>query len=113
MLIRHLAIALPLALAACALEPATEERAADLDCGSFCDPADLDEAQQLELTIRYGGWAFPDSTIYDQSCANLGTNDQPRWDCVVSLITTANPCGPVAVECFRSRCNVKALDYCH
>lgn len=114
MLIRHLAIALPLAITACAVEPATDELAADLDCGGFCDPGDpSSEPFMLERTIRYGGWAFPGSNQIDSSCANLGTDDAPQWDCVVSLVTTANPCGPVAVECYRSRCHVQLLDYCH
>lgn len=105
-----------LPLTACLAEPAepTAEDEAAVYCGDFCDPFDYDRPMMLELTQSYGHAMFPDATQYGPGdCADLGTADHPEWDCVVSLVTTANPCGTVAVECFRSRCNWQPLDGCH
>lgn len=96
MLIRHLALALPLALAACASDLESSV-SSDIRCEPWCDPDDS-YLETLRSTYAYGWSIFPDATASDQSCADLG----PEWDCVVTFVSPTNPCGTLAVECLGS-----------
>lgn len=110
---RAIALSL-LALTACAVDPVMSTAEDALNCGSFCDPENWDEPQTLDFTFRAGRSMFPDSVVYGQpTCVDLGTAGHPHWACTVSIITTANPCGTIAVQCAGSRCNWQALDGCH
>lgn len=114
---RHAATLLLVLLAGCmASGPDTSTEQDGLICDPFCDPGDYDYTRTLEGAYDFGLANFPDAVAVNQSCADIGVS-VPEWDCVVSLVTTANPCGTIAVECIenknRPRCNWKALDYCH
>lgn len=95
-------------------DPATSMSQSNLDCGSFCDPADpMDANDAVDAIVRYGSWAFPGSTLVaPPTCANLGSDQVPDFECIEQRITAANPCGPVVLSCYRGRCHYELLDDC-
>jgi hypothetical protein len=109
---------LMLIVTGCAVDadPAVTTSQSDLTCGSFCDPGDpMDQASELEFARTWGGHAFPDSTVVGASCANIAVRDDdpPDYECVEHQISTANPCGPIAVSCYRQQCHYQLIDRCH
>lgn len=99
MLIRHLAM---LSLAACgfasdptAPEPIAAERQDPIICSPLCDPGYQTE---LQSAYSYGFGLFANARSTDASCADIGTS-VPQWDCIVTFISSENPCGAYVVEC--------------
>lgn len=97
-------------------EPEMATQVDGLRCDPFCDPGEI-HLESLQGAYDYGFAKFPDAVPIDHSCVELDTGMQ-QWDCVVSFVTQANPCGTIAVDCLARpgnppRCNWMALDDCH
>ncbi|HEX3476567.1 MAG TPA: hypothetical protein VHT91_16190 [Kofleriaceae bacterium] len=108
---------LMLIVTGCAVDgdPDTSMSESNLNCGSFCDPGDpMDVNAALDAVTRYGGWAFPGSTLVaPPTCANLGSDQAPDYECIEQRSASANPCGPVVLSCYRSKCHYQLIDDCH
>lgn len=95
MLIRHLAI--PLALASCldAQAPLLGEQQDNIICSPLCGDGYQNELQGV---YSYGFSLFANARSTEANCADIGSSAR-IWDCVVTFISSENPCGAYAVEC--------------
>ncbi|HEX3758278.1 MAG TPA: hypothetical protein VHW23_06210 [Kofleriaceae bacterium] len=115
-----IASAITLAFGGCATDvagPATADATSALRCDPFCDPdggTSYEYEGALQGAYDYAFGNFPDgvATGPGPSCVIAGGG----WDCTVEIITTSNPCGPVASHCYDNgslHCDWRAIDNCH
>lgn len=82
-------------LAGCATDTPMAEAPSNLICSPLCDSGYQPE---LQGAYSYGFGLFVGARSTDANCADIGTSVQ-QWDCVVTFVSPANPCGVYTVEC--------------